>query len=455
MNSNQSVRYFGTDGIRGTFGASFFTPEFVLRLGLALGHYCQQQGILCVLVGQDPRNSGDVIASLLVSGLLSYGIDVQCLGILPTPAVAYLTRQRGKISSDTLGVMISASHNLYSDNGIKCFGPDGYKLSDEAEQILETLLLQVDLKDCYKTPHQRYGQRVVDLAAASDYSVFCKAGLPEGFDLRDLKIVVDCAHGAIADLAGPLLDSLGAQVLSIHAAPNGFNINDQCGSVFPRHLQAKVLAQNADLGIAFDGDADRLLLVTHDGHIVNGDQILYILVRDDLDQNKNIAGVVGTEMSNIGLEYALRELKVDFYRAPVGDRSVLQALNARGWRLGGESSGHILDLEQSTTGDAMLAALRVLSVMVRNRQSLSQLIEPMRVYPQLLINIALPRTQPLEHLEPAIHQAREALANTGRVFVRRSGTEPVLRLMIEGSDQNQIEQIGALLAESIEVQLVR
>ncbi len=443
-----SRQYFGTDGIRGTVGQPPITPDFVLRLAHAVGRVLKRsQSHPKVLIGKDTRISGYMLESALESGFNSAGVDVVLLGPLPTPAVAYLTRAQRA----SLGVVISASHNPFADNGIKFFSAQGSKLSDEWELEVEAALSQ--------PPHWAASaqlgrtQRLND--AAGRYIEFCKSTFGTELTLRGLKIVVDAAHGAAYHIAPKVFHELGAEVIEIGCQPDGFNINHEVGATHPKALVAAVAQHRADLGIALDGDADRLLLVDAQGRLYNGDELLYLLADDRLGRDEVVPGVVGTLMTNMAVELALQAKGVPLRRAAVGDRYVLEELQRQRWQLGGEGSGHLLILDKQTTGDGIVAALQVLQVCVRSGQSLAQLLQGLTLFPQTLLNVRLQPGQDWQThaaLARTLAQAEAALQGQGRVLIRASGTEPLLRVMVEAREaalaQGWAERLVASLAES-------
>jgi phosphoglucosamine mutase len=437
-------KYFGTDGIRGRVGDFPITPEFMLKLGWAAGMAFRKQGKCRILIGKDTRISGYMFESALEAGLSAAGADVMLLGPMPTPAIAYLTRT----FHAEAGIVISASHNPHHDNGIKFFSGQGTKLPDEIELMIEELLDQpmtvVESEQLGKV------SRIND--AAGRYIEFCKSSVPSSTDFAGLKIVVDCAHGAAYKVAPSVFRELGAQVTVLSAQPNGLNINDNCGSTHVEALQAEVLAQQADLGIAFDGDADRVLMVDHSGAVVDGDELLFIIARDLLERGKLQGGVVGTLMSNLGLELALADLGIPFVRAKVGDRYVIAELLSRNWQLGGENSGHLVCFQHTTTGDAIIAALQVLMALKRREQTLGEARLGMQKCPQVLVNVRFAGgVDPLEH--PAVQQASarvtEQMAGRGRVLLRKSGTEPLVRVMVEGDDEGLVRGYADELAKVV------
>ncbi len=440
--------YFGTDGIRGRVGQGPITPEFCLRLGWAVGKVFadqEQEGhVPHVLIGKDTRISGYMLESVLESGLVSAGASVSLMGPMPTPAVAYLTRTLGADA----GIVISASHNPYYDNGIKFFDSAGNKLPDEVEYAIERQL-ESGMR-CVESNELGKAARIED--AAGRYIEFCKASVRRGARLSGLHIVLDCAHGATYHTAPGVFAELGARVTVMGAEPDGFNINDGCGSTAPEALAARVLAERADLGIAMDGDGDRVIMVDGSGEVIDGDQLVYIIAMQRAAAGTLGGGVVGTLMSNFGMELALKEAGISFHRADVGDRHVLEALRSRGWSLGGESSGHIICLDLTTTGDAIIAALQVLGAVKESGQSLSALAAGMRKMPQVLKNVAV--AGPRERAGSSVVQAAvaaktAALADRGRVLIRPSGTEPVVRVMVEGEDPDEVNAVAEELVEVV------
>ncbi|MFA7270203.1 MAG: phosphoglucosamine mutase [Sterolibacterium sp.] len=438
-------KYFGTDGVRGLVGKPPITPEFVLRLGYAAGttlvaheqvrtpgHEAERPA---VLIGKDTRISGYMLEAALESGFAAAGVDVMLCGPMPTPAIAYLTRAL-RLQA---GVVISASHNPYQDNGIKFFSAQGTKLPDAVEAEIEARLDQP--MGCMDSLHLGKARRVDD--AAGRYIEFCKSTFPNELDLRGLKIVVDCAHGAAYHIAPSVFHELGADVIAVGAAPNGLNINAGVGATTPQNLSRNVLERHADLGIALDGDADRLLMVDAAGKLFDGDMLLYIIARQRaaLSGANGKLGVVGTLMSNLGFEHALGRLDIPFARAPVGDRYVLEMMQERRWLLGGENSGHIICLDKHTTGDGIVAALQVLAVLRKQEQTLAETCADLHMYPQQLTNVQIPadfdwRTN--AGIRAAQAAAEGALSGRGRVLLRPSGTEPLLRVMVEGEDGAEV-----------------
>ena len=434
-------KYFGTDGVRGRVGESPITPEFVLKLGWAAGRVLANGHRGKVLIGKDTRISGYLLESALEAGLSAAGMDIRLLGPLPTPAIAYLTRT---LHADA-GIVISASHNPYYDNGIKFFSGSGAKLPDEVETAIEAMMDEP--LQTLDSAHLGKAERISD--ARGRYIEFCKSTFPGRGDLEGLRLVVDCAHGATYQVAPNVFRELGAEVEAIGVEPDGFNINQGCGSTDPERLAATVRDTGADAGIALDGDGDRVIMVDHTGAEVDGDELLYIIAQGD-DRPE---GVVGTLMSNLGLEQALGRDGIGFERAAVGDRYVLERLQARGWRLGGESSGHILCLDRTTTGDGIVSALQVLGAMVATGRPLRELKQRMDKYPQTLINVRLDRPGDptrLAAVQAAVRDVENDLGESGRVLLRPSGTEPVVRVMVEGADADRIEALARQLAAAVE-----
>ncbi|RON10274.1 phosphoglucosamine mutase [Pseudomonas brassicacearum] len=439
-------KYFGTDGIRGRVGEYPITPEFMLKLGWAAGMAFRSKGACKVLVGKDTRISGYMFESALEAGLTSAGADVMLLGPMPTPAIAYLTRT----FHAEAGIVISASHNPHDDNGIKFFSGQGTKLPDDIElmieELLDTPMTVVESSKIGKV------SRIND--ASGRYIEFCKSSVPTGTNFAGLKIVIDCAHGATYKVAPSVFRELGAQVTVLSAQPDGLNINHNCGSTHMGQLQAAVVAEQADLGIAFDGDGDRVLMVDHTGAIVDGDELLFIIARDLHDRGKLQGGVVGTLMSNLGLELALADLGIPFVRANVGDRYVIAELLERNWLVGGENSGHVVCFSHTTTGDAIIAALQVLMSLKRRSEGLAQSRQALRKCPQILINVRFDGgANPVEHaaVKEASERVTKAMAGRGRVLLRKSGTEPLVRVMVEGEDETLVrgyaEELAKLVAE--------
>lgn len=440
-----SRKYFGTDGIRGRVGTPPITPEFVLKLGWAAGKVFNRAGRSKLIIGKDTRISGYMFESALEAGLVAAGANVGMLGPMPTPAIAYLTRT---FHADA-GIVISASHNPFDDNGIKFFSAAGTKLPDEVELAIEAELDKPMTTVC--SPDLGKVQRIED--AAGRYIEFCKSTVPMRFSLSGLKLVIDCAHGATYHVAPAVFDELGADVTVIGAKPNGLNINEKVGSTQPQQLQQAVLEQQADLGIAFDGDGDRVMFVDNRGELVDGDEILYIIARDQLRASGICSGVVGTVMSNLGFELALKDLEVPFVRAKVGDRYVNELMLSRGWKLGGENSGHIICHDVTTTGDGLIAALKVLYALVHSNFTLHELKSGMSKFPQQMINVTLADRAALsnnQRIEQAVAATETRLAGRGRVLLRPSGTEPVVRVMVEGEDDSLVSELVQSLAAEVE-----
>lgn len=437
-------RYFGTDGVRGKVGEEPITPEFALRLGWAAGKVLAREGQASVVVGKDTRLSGYLLESALEAGLSAAGVSVRLLGPMPTPAIAHLTRA----FHASAGIVISASHNPYYDNGIKFFGADGKKLADAVEEEIESWLdkpLVIDAPD-------RLGKAMRQEDARGRYIEFCKSSFPYQLSLKGLRIVLDCANGASYQVGPSVFSELGADIIKLACAPDGLNINRDCGSTHPEGLCRTVRETGADLGIAFDGDADRVLMVDARGEVVDGDEIIVMIARDRVARGLPLEGVVGTLMSNMGMELALRDMGLAFVRARVGDRYVMAELEQRGWTLGGEASGHVVCLDRTTTGDAIIAALQVLAAMVRSGQPLHELKRGMSKLPQHMVNVRVAQRRDLAG-EPAVAEAVRAaeqrLAGRGRVLLRPSGTEPVIRVMVEGEDPALVESLAAGIAEVV------
>lgn len=440
-------KYFGTDGIRGLVGQDRITPEFCLRLSWAIGKVFADEGRRAhVLIGKDTRISGYMLESVLQCGFVSAGADVSLLGPIPTPAIAHLTRA---FSAD-VGVVISASHNPYYDNGIKLFDGNGNKLGDALEQQIEAMIEREMV--CENSQSLGKASRISD--APGRYVEFCKNSLSRNFSLRGIKVVLDCAHGAAYQVGPRVFHELGAEVVATAVEPDGFNINNQCGSTHPEMLQQRVIEEAADLGIAFDGDGDRLVMVDADGTLLDGDHLLYIIASSWQATQNMQGGVVGTVMSNLGLERALEALAVPFARAQVGDRHIMQALHQRGWTLGGEPSGHILTLDLCSTGDAIIAALQVLLAMKQADTSLKDLATGITKAPQVLINVNVDSPAGVsEH--PQMIEAQttyeQQMGARGRILIRPSGTEPLLRIMVEGEDEAEVDAVAHSLASQARV----
>jgi len=437
-------KYFGTDGVRGKVGTYPITPDFALKLGWAAGKVLASQGSRTVLIGKDTRISGYMLESALEAGLAAAGLTAAFTGPMPTPAVAYLTRTF-RLEA---GIVISASHNPYYDNGIKFFSSQGTKLPDDIEEAIEAMLDQP--MDCVESADLGKASRISD--AAGRYIEFCKSTFPPHLGLDGYKIVVDCANGATYHIAPNVLRELGAEVIEIGTDPNGININEKCGATDVKALQEKVLETKADVGLAYDGDGDRIMMVDHLGNKVDGDQILFIIAREALRSGQLKGGVVGTLMSNMSLEIALKMLGVPFVRANVGDRYVLEKMVEHNWTLGGENSGHIIIADKNTTGDGIIASLAVLSAMVQHRLSLNELASAVKLFPQVLINVRFAGgTNPLESeaVKAVAADVEKRLEGKGRILLRKSGTEPLIRVMVECEDGALAKQCAEEIAEAV------
>ncbi|HDS1199315.1 TPA: phosphoglucosamine mutase [Shewanella algae] len=437
-------KFFGTDGIRGKVGAGKMTPELALKLGWAAGRVLSRSGTRKVIIGKDTRISGYLFESALEAGLSAAGLNVMLMGPMPTPAVAYLTRT----FRAEAGVVISASHNPYYDNGIKFFSTDGSKLDDELELEIEAELEKPLV--CVESHLLGKVSRIDD--AAGRYIEYCKGNFPADQTLAGLKIVVDCAHGATYHIAPNVFRELGAEVVTIGDKPNGININDQVGATAMAKICETVVSEGADLGIALDGDGDRIMMVNRQGEVIDGDQILYILACDAQKRGILKGGVVGTLMSNLGLELALKQLNIPFARSKVGDRYVMELLKEKDWRIGGENSGHILNLDHGTTGDGIVAGILVLAAMRRHNASLEELTESMKMLPQVLINVRFEgNSDPLasQLVKDAQAQVESQLGERGRVLLRKSGTEPLIRVMVEGDDEAQVRAHAETIATAV------
>ncbi|MBU3720233.1 MAG: phosphoglucosamine mutase [Burkholderiaceae bacterium] len=449
-----SRKYFGTDGIRGTVGAAPITPDFVLKLGFAAGRVLSSSAQAdggrsnhpTVLIGKDTRISGYMLESALESGFSAAGVNVLLVGPMPTPAVAYLTRAM-RLSA---GIVISASHNPFDDNGIKFFDGRGEKLSDAIELEIERAMDEP--MQCVTSAALGKARRLDD--ASGRYIEFCKNTFPPSLSLRGLRLVVDCAHGAAYHVAPPVFHELGAEIVVMGHEPDGFNINAGVGATHPKGLAQRVIEEKADYGIALDGDGDRLIMVDHAGTVFDGDQLLFAIVKDRV-RHVNIdmvPGVVGTLMTNLGFEHAMHRMHIDFRRSKVGDRYVMEMLKETGWSLGGESSGHILCLDQHTTGDGIVSALQVLAAIVRFNQPLAQLVGEFERYPQTLINVPMPTAvdwQKSPAVSQACAQAQQRLTEQGRLLIRASGTEPVVRVMVEARDATLAESTAQSVAQAL------
>ena len=438
-------RYFGTDGIRGKVGQAPITPDFMLKLGWAAGKVFMQGGHRSkILIGKDTRISGYMFEAALEAGLTAAGVDINLTGPMPTPAIAYLTRTLRAQA----GIVISASHNSFEDNGIKFFSDNGTKLPDEVELAIEAELSKALTTVAPKSLGK--ASRIDD--ARGRYIEFCKSTVGSRLTLSGLKVVVDCANGATYDIAPAVLSELGADVVSIGTDPNGLNINDKIGSTSPAALKEKVLEVGADLGIALDGDGDRSIMVDHQGNVVDGDEMLFVIACERRRRNIEFGGVVGTKMSNLGMELALAEREVPFARTAVGDRFVLQEMQQRGWQLGGESSGHIICHDITTTGDGIVSALQVLTAVVLTGKPLRELRGAMQKFPQTMINVRLgqdPDVSASQSVRDAVSGVEDKLQGRGRVLLRPSGTEPVLRVMVEGEDADLVARLARELADVV------
>ena len=437
-------KYFGTDGVRGKVGTYPITPDFALKLGWAAGKVLASQGSRTVLIGKDTRISGYMLESALEAGLAAAGLSAAFTGPMPTPAIAYLTRT----FRAEAGIVISASHNPYYDNGIKFFSSQGTKLPDDIEEAIEAMLDQP--MDCVESADLGKASRISD--AAGRYIEFCKSTFPAHLGLDGYKIVVDCANGATYHIAPNVLRELGAEVIEIGTDPNGININEKCGATDVKALQEKVLETKADVGLAYDGDGDRIMMVDHLGNKVDGDQILFIIAREALRSGQLKGGVVGTLMSNMSLEIALKMLGVPFVRANVGDRYVLEKMVEHNWTLGGENSGHIIIADKNTTGDGIIASLAVLSAMVQHRLSLNELASAVKLFPQVLINVRFAGgANPLESeaVKAVAADVEKRLEGKGRILLRKSGTEPLIRVMVECEDGTLAKQCAEEIAETV------
>jgi phosphoglucosamine mutase len=440
-------KYFGTDGIRGKVGESLITPEFALKLGWAAGRVLAKSGNKKVLIGKDPRISGYMLEAALQAGLTSAGVIPVLMGPMPTPAIAYLTHT----FRATAGIVISASHNPYYDNGIKFFSDEGTKLSEAVELEIEAEI-DKELK-CVDSSEMGKAYRIND--AAGRYIEFCKSTFPSEYNLAGLKIVVDCAHGATYHIAPLVISELGAEVIAMGVEPNGININQDCGATSMQAISERVIKEKADFGIAFDGDGDRVMMVDHTGYVLDGDELLYIIARDKLRKGKLNGGAVGTKMSNLGLEQALKTLGIPFDRSDVGDRHVMELMKKNGWTIGAENSGHVICAEHLATGDGIVSGLQVMSAMQSSRLNLHDLRQGMRKYPQILVSIRYNnQVDPLQDKDVLDELARiEALlGDRGRVLLRKSGTEPVFRVMVEADEsEEKVTAYAKSLASKVKV----
>lgn len=448
INNPPARKYFGTDGIRGRVGQWPINAEFILKLGWAVGRVLARHGSGKVLIGKDTRISGYMFESVLEAGLSAAGVDTHLLGPMPTPAIAYLTRTLRAQA----GIVISASHNPYYDNGIKFFSAQGTKLPDHIEIAIEEQLE----KSMTTVDSAQLGKAVRVVDAPGRYIEFCKSTVSSDINLNGLKIIVDCANGAAYHIAPNVFRELGAEVTEIGVDPNGLNINLECGATHPGALQRRVLQDQADVGVALDGDGDRVIMVDNRGNILDGDELLYIIVKNRQEQGLLRGGVVGTVMSNIGLEQALHGLNIPFARVSVGDRHVMSELAKRNWFLGGEPSGHIICSEANTTGDGIVTSLQVLSAMRHKAQSLAELKTGLQKFPQVLVNIKVNEGFDLsqKHIQERLKNVEQELGQSGRVLLRRSGTESLVRVMVEGEDEEHIKQLANQIAEVVKEELM-
>lgn len=445
MSNTATRKYFGTDGVRGRVGVPPITPDFVMKLGWAAGRVLARgKARPKVLIGKDTRVSGYMFESALEAGLSAAGVDIHLLGPMPTPGIAYLTRT----FHAQAGIVISASHNPFDDNGIKFFSGAGTKLLDSVE-----LEIEHELDKPFDTVTSRElgkAHRVVD--AAGRYIEFCKSTVATGLHLGGLKLVVDCAHGATYHIAPDVFEELGAHVIAIGNQPDGFNINEQVGATSPEALQQAVVAHGAQVGIALDGDGDRLVMVDHLGQVLDGDELTYVIARHRQRLGRLAGTIVGTQMSNLGLELAVREQGLDFVRAAVGDRYILEMLTANGWTIGGESSGHIICLDLTTTGDGIISALQVLEAMAQTGLPLAELKNGMTKFPQKLVNVRVQQRVDVMRapaVQKAVAEVEAKLAGQGRVLLRPSGTEPLIRVMVEGRDATQVDELAQYIANAV------
>jgi len=438
-------KFFGTDGIRGEVGIYPITPDVFLKLGWAIGQVFAEEGHGTVLLGKDTRISGYMFESALEAGLSAAGVNTKLLGPMPTPGIAYLTRTLRAQA----GIVLSASHNSYHDNGIKFFSTEGTKLSDDLEHKIESYLD----KPMTTVASRKLGKAVRLDDAAGRYIEFCKASVESGLDFQGLRIVVDCANGATYHIAPHVFAEVGAEVVSIGVEPNGLNINDKCGATQPEQLKAAVIEYRADLGIALDGDGDRLIMVDHKGEVVDGDELIFIIAKAKLAAGELQGPVVGTLMTNLGMEHALKALGVDLVRANVGDRYVMQQMKKHNSQIGGEGSGHIICLDKTTTGDGIVAALQVLAEVRKSGKSLYDLKSEMKKYPQVLLNVKIEKKIDIaksDVIQKAVTLAEKTLADKGRVLLRASGTEPLIRVMVEGVDEAEVKAQADLLVKAVE-----
>ena len=441
-----SRKYFGTDGVRGLVGKAPISPDFVMKLGYAAGKVLAAQGTKKVLIGKDTRISGYMLESALEAGFSAAGIDIGLLGPMPTPGIAYLT----KTFRAEAGIVISASHNPYYDNGIKFFSQDGQKLPDEVELAIEAELDKP--MGCVDSAQLGKANRIAD--AAGRYIEFCKSNFPSQLTLQGLTIVVDCANGATYHIAPDVFRELGATVIEVGTSPNGTNINDGCGATSMKMVSEAVVEHQADLGIALDGDGDRLMLVDHTGYVIDGDEAVYIIACNDLKSGNLQGGVVGTLMSNMGLELALEQLDIPFDRSNVGDRYVMEMLREKGWQLGAENSGHIINLNHTSTGDGIIAALNVLTAVCQQGKSLHELRQGMTMLPQVLVNVRFQGdSDPInaDTVKASVEKVNVQLTGRGRVLLRKSGTEPLIRVMVEGPELDEVTNLANEIAEAVKL----
>ncbi len=437
-------KYFGTDGIRGLVGQYPITPDFVMKLGYAAGKVLAAQGTKKVLIGKDTRISGYMLESALEAGFSAAGIDIGLLGPMPTPGIAYLT----KTFRAEAGIVISASHNPFYDNGIKFFSQDGQKLPDDVEIAIEAELDKP--MGCVESANLGKANRISD--AAGRYIEFCKSNFPSQLSLNNLTIVIDCANGATYHIAPDVFRELGATVIELASSPDGININEGCGATSMDMISKAVVEHKADLGIALDGDGDRLMMVDHTGYVIDGDEAVYIIACNDLKSGDLHGGVVGTLMSNMGLELALDALNIPFTRSNVGDRYVMQMLREKGWQLGAENSGHIINLRHTSTGDGIIAALNVLTAVCQQKKSLFELRQGMIMLPQILVNVRFTgKTDPINasNVKSAVEKVNNILKGRGRVLLRKSGTEPLIRVMVEGPILDEVTQLANEIADAV------
>lgn len=437
-------KYFGTDGIRGKVGEKPITPDFLLKIGWAIGKILADNGEKKIILGKDTRISGYMLEAALEAGIVSSGVSVYLTGPMPTPGIAYLTRTLRA----NAGIVLSASHNPFNYNGIKFFSKYGTKLSDNTEKIIEKKIEKPII--CVSSKKLGRANRIID--AAGRYIEFCKATFPSTLNLNKLKIVIDCANGATYHIAPNVLRELGAEIIKIGCKPNGININHKCGATNINFIKKIVLLKKADIGLALDGDGDRIIMIDHFGNIISGDQIVYIIARDNLIKNKENKGVVGTIMSNLGLEIALKKLNIPFVRSEIGDRYVLEKLKKRKWIIGAENSGHIMLLDKTTTGDGIIASLQVLTIMVRRNMTLYALCNDIKLFPQYYANIKIhDNINVLENnkIKNIISSVKKKLEKNERLILRKSGTEPVIRLMIEGKNIKKISKYANFIISKI------